>query len=79
MKHHIYVSLSEFLANGGKLIEERKVFYLERNVLNSYNLFGYYIKQLEDGTHLAKNSSFKTFPISDQSTYVMVEVTPIWI
>lgn len=67
----IFVTIEEFLQNGGKLEKDREIY------TEAQNLAGYYLKPFKDH-HLACNASYKSFPVLSMAFYVKIEVTPIW-
>jgi hypothetical protein len=67
----IWVTLREFIDNGGKLETGRNI-YLSANT----NPIGEY-KTFEGGLHLI-TSGLRTHPISETTFFVAIEVQPIW-
>lgn len=86
----LFVTIKEFLENGGKLEIGRVIYreearhfdttYLKNHgmLLNSLS-FGELIGQDEGrGTYLVKNESFKSMPLTETTGYVLIEAKPIY-
>lgn len=67
------VTISEFEKNGGILKEGREIFDREGS------LIGYY-KGFDDNqkVHLASNSNWRSFPITNHFHLVKIEIIPVW-
>ncbi len=81
---YIFVSIEEFLANGGILEKDREIYtnkqrhFTERHPIEFYTI-GYYLVSNNAGNILlAYNATYKSFPLSLVVHYVKIEVTPIW-
>lgn len=77
---HIFVSIQEFLQNGGILAEGRE-FYSQQEKSHKgqylYDLAGSYLRREADGVIIMQglNASHPALP---HVFYVKIEVTPIW-
>lgn len=86
----IFVTIKEFLENGGELEIGRKIYREESRHFNSYWFdnnqifqrsiaYGEYIgEDKERGTYLVKNESFKSMPLTETTGYVRIEAKPIY-
>lgn len=86
----IFVTIKEFLENGGKLEIGRKIYreearhfdaerFNENHFLNSSLLLGEYIgKDEKQNAYLVKNESFKSMPVTETTGYIGILVRPIY-
>lgn len=86
----IFVTIREFLQNGGTLElgrtlyrEEARHFDTEKfdknGMLQSSLSYGKFIgEDNQRGTYLVKNESFKSMPLTETTGYVRIYVTPIY-
>lgn len=85
----IFVTIEEFLNNGGILkngmtiYREEKRHFNETEMTNPVTMewltFGELIgEDKKTGAYLLKNNSFKSFPITETMGYVKIEAKPIY-
>jgi hypothetical protein len=78
--HHIKISLTEFLSNGGKLHEGRAI-YCKPSGMQSENGIMYaggYVKtENYNKVVFLKNGNF-FFPLAIKESFVEIQVTPIY-
>lgn len=74
---HIFVTIEEFLQNGGILEADREIFSANQSK-TEFSLYGYFKSNPEAGVVLIHNATYKMAPVSSYMFYVKIEVTPIW-
>lgn len=86
----LFVTIREFLANGGNIEIGRTIYreearhfdseYLKNHgmLLSSLSQGEFIGKNEEQGTYLVKNESFKSMPLSETTGYIKIEATPIY-
>lgn len=74
---HIFVTIEEFLQNGGVLEAEREIFSANAQK-TEFSIYGYFKSNPGAGVVLVHNASYKMAPASNHVFYVKIEVTPIW-
>lgn len=74
----VYVTLKEFLENGGKLVKGREVYSEDK--YSNYSMIGTYKMFDEDSNiHLIENTTYKSFPVLESVFYVKIEAKPIYV
>lgn len=78
MKHSIFVSIHEFLFNGGTLTHERELY--KETEYGTYEPIGWYHEtvQVSNPFVIIVSQHNRTFQYAAELTYVEVECTPIY-
>lgn len=72
----IFITIHEFLLNNGELEVGRKLY--SKNKLNQFVMFGTYKEYNENINCLIAENRNASFPFSMLTSYVEIEVTPIY-
>lgn len=79
MEKSMYVTIEEFLQNGGQLETGREIYIISVYPHRAPILTGYYLFfDKKQKVHLVENDHFKSKPVLDIVGYVKIEVKPIY-